>query len=393
MSYAQAAGNGNQQERKYFNDSMVQCYSRNAALDDLLEALEKERILPHLTAIQKVKHGVMYALASDNFHVLQNLVLKGLDVDGVHLTFTYHKKRFTNVYVSNVLFGVKALDVQTSLSPYGLVKGTRMLYRDFRGYNLPTGDWSVSFERLERDIPSYVLIRGWLAYIKYDAQPQTCRQCGQSGHVFASCPQRRQKEARPEDVSKNRSDERTTEPESMDTHELPPPNEPNPTEEETKSSPTMQEEDPESYKPSQNYPGNREAYEEILENLESTVKEELAHVTVEDCRIPTSVESEDLQSEESSKQSHAWADSMDNSSEVGSEKPQETSKTKELRTKVKIKVGPVVYCPYCQVDSHTEEQCDKVSSARQTAKRKLGKKDSRPNRSESLGKKRKNIQG
>ena len=47
MSYAQAAGNGNQQERKYFNDSMVQCYSRNVALDDLVEALEKERILPH----------------------------------------------------------------------------------------------------------------------------------------------------------------------------------------------------------------------------------------------------------------------------------------------------------------------------------------------------------
>ena len=60
---------------------------------------------------------------------------------------------------------------------------------------------------------------------------------------------------------------------------------------------------------------------------------------------------------------------------------------------MKIKVGPTVYCPYCQVDSHTEEQCDKVSSARQTAKRKLRKKDGRPSRSESLGKKRKNIQG
>ena len=114
MSYAQAAGNGSQQEKKYFNDSMVQCYSRNVALDDLVEALEKKRMLPHLTAIQRVKYSVMYALASDNFDVLQELVINGLDVGDVHLTFTYHKKKFTNVFVSNVPTGVKASDVQMS---------------------------------------------------------------------------------------------------------------------------------------------------------------------------------------------------------------------------------------------------------------------------------------
>ena len=86
-------------------------------------------------------------------------------------------------------------------------------------------------------------------------------------------------------------------------------------------------------------------------------------------------------------QSQPWADSKEESCTDGSEKPQ------EKETKVKTKVGPTVYCPYCQVDSHTEAQCDKVSFARRTAKRKLGKKDSKPSRSESLGKKRKNIQG
>ena len=130
-----------------------------------------------------------------------------------------------------------------------------------------------------------------------------------------------------------------------------------------------------------------------MENLEPNTEDELSHVTVEDCQTPTSEELEDQHSDESSKRSQAWADSCDNSSEVGSEKPQETSKKAEQRTKIKIKVGPTVYCPYCQVDSHTEEQCDKVSFARQTAKRKHGGKDSGPSRSESLEKKRKNIQG
>ena len=113
-------------------------------------------------------------------------------------------------------------------------------------------------------------------------------------------------------------------------------------------------------------------------------KDELSHVTVEDCQIPTEVESQ-VQSSDETPKSQAWADSRDESCEDGSEKPQ------EKETKVKIKVGPVVYCPYCRVDSHTEEQSGKVAFTRQTAKRKLGKKDSKPSRSESLGKKRKNI--
>ena len=129
---------------------------------------------------------------------------------------------------------------------------------------------------------------------------------------------------------------------------------------------------------------------EILENLGPSGKGDLSHVTVDDCQTSTSEELEDQHSE---KQSQAWADLCENSSEVGSEKPQETFKKTEQKTRIKIKVGPTVYCSYCQVDSHTEEQCDKVSFARKTAKRKHGGKDSKPSRSESLEKKRKNIQG
>ena len=266
-----------------------------------------------------------------------------------------------------------------------------MIYRDFQGYKLPTGDWSVSFEKLETDIPSYVMIRGWLAYIKYEGQPQTCRKCGQSGHVFTSCPQRRQKEARHEDTPKNKSDERPAEPEDMDMHEPPPPNEPDLTQEEMNSTPSMQEEFSDLYNPSQEETAGDDAFQEILENLKPVAKENLPHVVMEDCQIPTDLESEVQPSEGTSKnQSQAWADSKEEFCTDGSEKPQEKSKEK---TKVKKKVSPTVYCPFCQVDSHTEEQCDKVSFARQTAKRKLGKKDSEPSRSESLGKKRKNIQG
>ena len=52
----------------------------------------------------------------------------------------------------------------------------------------------------------------------------------------------------------------------------------------------------------------------------------------------------------------------------------------------------MVYCSYCRMDSHTEDKCGKVVIARQSAKRKLGRKDNKPYKNESLGKKRRNIQ-
>ena len=372
MAYAKAAGSGNPKEKRYFNGNMVQCFARNVPLDDLVEALEKENILPLLTAIQRVKYNVMYALVSEDFTVLENLVLHGLDVGEVHLTFFYHKKKYVNVFVSNVPFGVKAIDVQMRLSDYGLVKSVRMIYKDFRGYKLPTGDWSVSFERLNVDIPSYILIRGWSAYIKYEGQPQTCRNCNQTGHIFANCPQRQN------DAPKSEETPQDNKPENMETNEMPDPKEPNPTEKETRSTPSMQEENPDEYKPTSDDPSCSNACQEILENLE---RNELSHVTVEDCQTPTEADHEAEQNEETLK-SQAWADTTEESCADGSEKPQ----GKEA------KVGPTVYCSFCRMDSHTEDQCGKVVIARQSAKRKLGRKDNKPYKNESLGKKRRNIQ-
>ena len=370
---------------------MVICWSKEVPLDDLVEVLYKRRILEKLDTIQKVKYGKMYALASEHSKVLEDLVLNGLDVGYIHLEFTYHKANQVTVYVINIPYGISKVDINRAFSGFGSYIGARQIKRKFRGIDLFTGDWILTFNKLDKPIPSYVVVRGWWAYVKYTGQESTCCKCNQVGHVVANCPQRQREETKFDETPRHGNEEHSAEPEDITMHEPPPPNEPDLSEEERKSTPTMQGENPELYKPPQDDPGYSNAFQEILENLESSTKDELSHVTVEDCQIPTTVESEVQLSEETSKnQSQAWADSKEESSTHGSEKPQEKSK---METKVKTKVGPMVYCPYCQVDSHTEVQCDKVSSARQTAKRKLGKKDSKPSRSESLGKKRRNIQG
>ena len=349
----------------------------------------KRRISEKLDAIQKVKYGKMYALVSEHSKVLEELVHNGLDVGYIHLEFTYHKANQITVYVTNIPYGISKFDIDRAFSGFGAYRGARQIKRKFRGFYLFTGDWILTFDKLVKPIPSYIVIRGWWAYVKYTGQESTCRKCNQAGHVVANCPQRQREKTIFEETPRHGNEEHSAELEDITMHEPPPPNEPDLSEEERKSTPTMQEENSDLYKPPQDDPGYSNAFQEIPENLESSTRDEFSHVTVEDCQIPTTVESEVQSSEETAKnQCQAWADSKEESSTDGSEKPQEKSKTE---TKVKTKVGPMVHCPYCQVDSHTEDQCDKVSSARQTAKRKLGKKDSKPSRSESLGKKRRNI--
>ena len=125
MSYADAARKGNyqrQQNERYYNEKMAVCQSREVAFDKLVDVLHEKNILPQLTAIQKVKYGVMYVLASDSPKVLENLFVNGSEVDSVHLDFTYYKANLLRVYVSNIPYGVALLDIQRVFSFYGAYK-------------------------------------------------------------------------------------------------------------------------------------------------------------------------------------------------------------------------------------------------------------------------------
>ena len=228
MSYAKATGGGDgnsqEQQKRYFNEKMVQCHANGVSLEKLVDVLHNLKILPRLTALQKVKNGIMYALASEDRKILEDLTIYGLDVDGKHLEFRYHKASLINVYVSNIPYGISAVDVNRAFGRYGIIKGAKKLQKDFRGTKLYTGDWCISFERLAMPIPSYVMVSGWLSYVHYNGQKPTCRQCGQTGHVFANCPERKRSDPRPEETPRNRKEESNTESENMDTHEPPSPN-------------------------------------------------------------------------------------------------------------------------------------------------------------------------
>ena len=55
------------------------------------------------------------------------------------------------------------------------------------GQKLDTGDLVVTFKKINKDIPSYVTVRGWKAFIMYRGQPKTCRSCGKVDRFAMDC--------------------------------------------------------------------------------------------------------------------------------------------------------------------------------------------------------------
>ena len=59
------------------------------------------------------------------------------------------------------------------------------------GRKLDTGDRVVIFKKIHKDIPSYVPVRDWKAYMMYTGQPKTCRSCGNVDHFAKDCSSKR----------------------------------------------------------------------------------------------------------------------------------------------------------------------------------------------------------
>ena len=277
--------------------------------------------------------------------------------------------------VFNVPIGVNIADISHVFEDYGEIMEIKFDSKEYHGINIDTGKIFIYFSKITTNIPSYVEVRGWNAYVYYAGQLRTCRICGEPDHLGKDCPDNRtpggtsrRQQSNAQEPKKN-EDRKSTD---MDVQQS----------SETNDSPSEV-----SVQPG--------ACQEILTNLDITTDTASVSNMMEDQQIQRLVEEDDHQNaEKSNKQSQAWADSVDEDKEIsvsGSEKPQETLEQSKLKIKVSTRVRPKPYCPNCRMDSHTEEKCGKVTFCKLPNKRKFGRLDSKPGKGELVAKKRKNF--
>ena len=117
------------------------------------------------------------------------VLYRSYDIDGKHVMFAYHRRRFnTRVYVSQLPIGINEIDLREAFSFYGELLEINYVTKLMYGRRIDTGDRVLIFRKINRHIPSYIFVRGWRAFVKYNGQPQTCRVCGSTTRFAIDCP-------------------------------------------------------------------------------------------------------------------------------------------------------------------------------------------------------------
>ena len=66
--------------------------------------------------------------------------------------------------------------------------------RVIQGRKIDTGDRVIIFTRIAINIPSYVYVRGWRAFVNYRGRQKTCRVCGDFDHLAKDSPKARRQQ-------------------------------------------------------------------------------------------------------------------------------------------------------------------------------------------------------
>ena len=86
--------------------------------------------------------------------IRDKLVVNGLDIDGIHVTFMYHAKKndLTRVLVSKLPLGISNDEICYALGYYGDILSVQQVTRVMFGEKLDTGNRVVIFKKIYKDI-------------------------------------------------------------------------------------------------------------------------------------------------------------------------------------------------------------------------------------------------
>ena len=140
--------NGNRSER-YFNEKMIICMAHGFNTEQLADALHKSTILHAVSGLQSVDFGRRYALVVEDKIVRETLVTHGLQIEGLHVLFYFHKRRpLRRVYVSQLPIGVTIQEIGEVFKYYGHIVDIKPILKQYHGRDLDSGDRVVVYDQI-----------------------------------------------------------------------------------------------------------------------------------------------------------------------------------------------------------------------------------------------------
>jgi hypothetical protein len=124
-------------------------------------------------------------------------------------TYTHHTGEISRVAIAVAGIGCKKLRVanlppevmddtlRTALAPFGQIMDIQKekWARTYR-YIVDNGIRQVTMV-LTQHVPSHLVIADQRVLISYDGQPSTCYGCGETGHIYPTCPRRQRRKQLP----------------------------------------------------------------------------------------------------------------------------------------------------------------------------------------------------
>ena len=131
MPYAKAAGagaqnssqNGSQSSERFYDKNMVVCFANGVDFEALAEALNRETYWSDVAGYQKVEFNRRFPVVFNNTQTRDRLVENGINVNGIHVNFAYHRKKEDpkiRVYISQLAIGIKFGQIYEVFKAYAL---------------------------------------------------------------------------------------------------------------------------------------------------------------------------------------------------------------------------------------------------------------------------------
>ena len=115
MTYARAAGSnsGFKFQENNYNDKMVVCMANGMTYERLGDSIRNHGFLKYVCGFQKVDFDRRLAHAIEDAALRDLLVESGLNIDGKHIAFAFHKRRDhrRRVYIFQLRIGITRLEL------------------------------------------------------------------------------------------------------------------------------------------------------------------------------------------------------------------------------------------------------------------------------------------